>query len=37
MLVLLGGVLGWIHSLGGVLASGGHFLHTFDWVIIHRP
>lgn len=35
MLVLLGGVLSLFHSLGGVLSSGGHFLHLFDWVIIH--
>jgi hypothetical protein len=34
MHVLLGGVLGVVHSLGGVLASVGHFMHAFDWVII---
>jgi hypothetical protein len=32
MLVLLGGVLAWVHSLGGVLIGIGHFLHTFDSV-----
>ena len=32
MLVLLGGVLTWFHSFGGVLTHIGHFLHTFDTV-----
>jgi hypothetical protein len=36
MQVLFGGVLGIIHSLGGVLGPIGHFMHTFDWVIIHH-
>ncbi len=36
MLVLLGGVLAWFHTFGGVLTHFGSFLHTtFDQVIIH--
>ena len=36
MLVLLGGVLSLLHTLGGVLmAAGGGVLHTLDWVIWH--
>ena len=30
MLVLLGGVLAWVHSLGGVLVHISSILHTFD-------
>jgi hypothetical protein len=30
MLVLLGGVLGIFHILGGVLASAGHFFHILN-------
>jgi hypothetical protein len=33
MLVLLGGVLGWVHTLGGVLAGISHIFHTLDSVI----
>jgi len=33
MLVLLGGVLAWVHSFGGVLCS---LLHTFDQVGIGK-
>jgi len=33
MLVLLGGVLGIVHSLGGVLAGvSTHFMHLFDTI-----
>jgi hypothetical protein len=35
MLVLLGGVLSVVHSLGGVLSAFGGVLHTLDWVIFH--
>ncbi len=36
MLVLLGGVLAWFHSFGGVLIGIGHFFHTLDQVGIGK-
>ena len=36
MLVLLGGVLAWFHSFGGVLTQFGHLLHVFDQVGIGK-
>lgn len=32
MLVLLGGVLSVVHTLGGVLSAAAHFFHLFDTV-----
>jgi hypothetical protein len=36
MLVLLGGVLGFITHLGGVLAHFGGILHTLDTVLLGK-
>lgn len=33
---LLGGVLAAFHFFGGVLSSIGHFMHTFDTVILGK-
>jgi hypothetical protein len=36
MLVLLGGVLAWFHTFGGVLISVSHWFHTLDSVGIGK-
>jgi hypothetical protein len=33
---LLGGVALLFHSLGGVLGTANHFLHSMDWVIFTK-